>query len=100
MALSLLLRRDEVEKPATSIECRDNDLGVSSAYHFALTVMCLGRATQVTSELHHCVRNDVRCRTEATLNILNGYCGLSVLQYQYNGKKNVKSCNNSQDSTT
>jgi hypothetical protein len=41
MALSLPLRRDKVEKPATSIECRDNDLGVSSAYHFALTVMVL-----------------------------------------------------------
>jgi hypothetical protein len=42
-ALSLPLRRDKVEKPATSIECRDNDIGVSSAYHYALTVMVLGQ---------------------------------------------------------
>jgi hypothetical protein len=42
MALSLPLRRDKGEKPATSIECRDNDLGVSSACHYALTVMVLG----------------------------------------------------------
>ena len=44
MALGLSLRRDKVEKPATSIECRDNDLGVSSAYHCALTVMVLGHS--------------------------------------------------------
>jgi len=44
MALSLPLRRDKVEKPATSIECRDNDIGVSSAYHCALTVMVLGQS--------------------------------------------------------
>jgi hypothetical protein len=44
MALILPLRRDKVEKPATSIECRDNDIGVSSAYHYALTVMVLGQS--------------------------------------------------------
>jgi len=71
IALSLPLRRDKVEKPATSIECRDNDLGVSSAYHLALTVMVLGQ-NNTGNESHHCVRNDVKCRTEATLNILNG----------------------------
>jgi hypothetical protein len=38
------LRRDKVEKPATSIECRDNDIGVSFAYHYALTVMVLGQS--------------------------------------------------------
>jgi len=44
MALSLPLRRNKVEKSSTSIECRDNDLGISSTYHFSLTVMVLGQS--------------------------------------------------------
>lgn len=46
MALSLPLRKDKVENPATSIalSAEINDTGVSFAYHYALTVMVLGQS--------------------------------------------------------